>query len=105
MGVMYTPPKWSWVAVVALLAIDTVFLALVTWVSRQAGWSPLHTLSLAAGGAMAYGVHAFTGKPLVGGLLGMRISNTVFFAAAVWLIGLAARRVIRHQSLDCPGSI
>jgi hypothetical protein len=105
MGVMYTPPKWGWVAVGALLAIDAVFLALVAWISRQAGWSPLHTLSLAAGGAMAYGIHAFSGKPLVGGLLGMRISNAVFFAAALWLIGLATRRVIRHQTPDGPGSI
>ena len=99
MGVMYTPPKWGWAAVCALLAIDAVFLVLLTWVSRQTGWSALHTLSLAAGGALAYGIHAFTGRPLVGGLLGMRISNTVFLAAAVCLIWLAARRVIRYQTL------
>jgi hypothetical protein len=105
MGVMYTPPQWGWVAVGALLAIDAVFLVLVTWVSRKTGWSRLQTLSLAAGGALAYGVHAFTGKPLVGGLLGMRISNAVFFVAAACLIGLAARRVIRCQTLDGPGSI
>jgi hypothetical protein len=29
----------------------------------------------------------------------MRISNTVFLAAAAWLIGLGARRVIRYQTL------
>jgi hypothetical protein len=99
MGVMYTPPKWGWAAVCALLAIDAVFLVLLTWVSRQTGWSALHTLSLAAGGALAYGIHAFTGRLLIGGLLWMRISNTVFLAAAVCLIWLAARRVIRYQTL------
>jgi hypothetical protein len=99
MGVMYTPPMWGWAAVGALLAIDAVFLVLVTFFSRQTGWSALHTLSLAAGGALAYGLHAFSQDPLVGGLLWMRISNTVFLAAAVWLLWLDARRVIRHQTL------
>ena len=99
MGVMNTPPKWGWAAVGALLAIDAVFLFLVTLFSRQTGWSALHALSLAAGGALVYGIHAFTARPLVGGLLWMRISNTVFLAAAAWLIGLGARRVIRYQTL------
>ncbi len=99
MGVMNTPPKWGWAAVGALLAIDAVFLVLVTFFSRQTGWSAQHTLSLAAGGALAYGIHAFTQQPLLGGLLWMRISNTVFLAAAVWLVWLAARRVIRYQTL------
>jgi hypothetical protein len=96
---MNAPPKWGWAAVGALLAIDAVFLVLVTFFSRQTGWSALHVLILAAGGALVYGIHAFTARPLVGGLLWMRISNTVFLAAAVWLIWLAARRVIRYQML------
>jgi hypothetical protein len=99
MGVLNTPPKWGWAAVSALLVIDAVFLILVTLFSRQTGWSALHALSLAAGGALGYGIHAFTERPLVGGMLGMRISNTVFLAAAVWLIWLDARRVIRYQTL------
>jgi hypothetical protein len=99
MGVMNTPPKWGWAAVGALLAVDAVFLVLVTFLSRQTGWSATHALSLAAGGALGYGIHAFTQRPLVGGLLWMRISNTVFLAAAVWLIWLGARRVIRYQTL------
>ena len=97
MGVMNTPPKWGWAAVGAFLAIDAVFLVLVTLFSRQTGWSALHVLSLAAGGALVYGIHAYTARPLVGGLLWMRISNTVFLAAAVWLIWLGARRVIRYH--------
>jgi len=99
MGVMNTPPKWGWAAVGALLAIDAVFLVLVTLFSRRTGWSALHVLSLATGGALVYGIHAFTAKPLIGGLLWMRISNTVFLAAAVWLIWLGARRVIRYRTL------
>jgi hypothetical protein len=99
MGVMKTPYKWGWAAVAAMLALDAVFLVLVALFSRQTGWSALHVLSLAAGGALVYGIHAFTAKPLIGGLLWMRIGNTVFLAAAVWLIWLGARRVIRYQTL------
>jgi hypothetical protein len=97
MGVMYTPPAWGWAAVGAMLALDAVFLVLVTWVSRKKEWSALHTLSLAAGGALAYGIHAFTQKPLIGGVLWMRISTAVFLAAAVWLIWLGAKRIIRYR--------
>jgi len=100
MGVLNAPSKWGWAAVGAMLTFDAVFLVLVTLFSRQTGWSALHTLSLAAGGALVYGIHAFfTLRPLVGGLLWMRISNTVFLAAAVWLIWSCARRVIRYQTL------
>jgi hypothetical protein len=99
MSVMKTPYKWGWAAVGVMLAIDAVFLALVALFSRRTGWSALHVLSLAAGGALVYGIHAFMAKPLVGGVLGMRISNAVFVATAVGLIGLGARRVIRYQTL------
>jgi hypothetical protein len=99
MGVLSTPPKWGWAAVGALLMIDTAFLVLVTFFSRQSGWNALHTLSLEAGGALGYGILAFTRRPLVGGPLEMRISNTVCLTAAVWLIWLGAKRVIRCQRL------
>ena len=98
MGVLYTPPRWGWVAVGALLAIDVVFLALVASLSCEKRWTAPHVLSLAAGGALGYGIHAFTQRPLVGGLIWMRISNVVFLAAAVWLIWLGARRVMRYQT-------
>jgi len=98
MGVMSTPPLWGWGAVGLLLALDGVFLGLVWVFSRRTGWSSLHTLSLAAGGALTYGVHAFLQKPLLGGLLWGRISNAVFFVIALWLIWLAARRVLRYQT-------
>jgi len=98
MGVMSTPPLWGWGAVGLLLALDGVFLGLVWMFSRRTRWSLLHTLSLAAGGALTYGVHAFLQKPLLGGLLWGRISNAVFLAIALWLIWLAARRVLRYQT-------
>ena len=93
MGVMFTPPRWGWAAVGALLAIDVTFLILVRLFSRRTGWSAMHILSLAAGGALSYGVHAFTSRPLIGGLLSMRISNAVLLAATMGLIWLDARRV------------
>lgn len=98
MGVMNTPPKWGWAAVCVLLTVDAVFIVLITLFSRQTGWSALHVLSLAAGGALVYGIRAYFAKPLIGGLLWMRISNTVCLAAAVWLIWLATRRVIRYHA-------
>lgn len=98
-GVLKTPPAWGWAAVGAMLMIDAVFLVLVTFFSRQTGWGSLHTLSLAAGGALDYGILALTRRPLIGGVAWMRISNMVFLAAAVWLIGLAVRRVLRYRTL------
>lgn len=100
MGVLLVPPTWDWVAVNALLVFDAVFLIFVALFSRKTGWGALHTLSLAAGGALDYGIHAFVARPLFGGLLWMRISNVVCLAAAVWLIWLCARRIIRYQLPD-----
>lgn len=97
LGVLYTPPTWGWAAVGVLLLIDVLYLALITFFSRQANWRALYTLSLAAGGAVAYGVHAFTQKPLLGGLTAMRISNTVLLIGAICLIWLGARRVVLSE--------
>jgi len=95
-AVLKTPPEWGWVAVCVLVAIDVAFLVFVRFFSRQNGWSALHILGLAAGGALGYGILAFTRKPLIGGLLWMRISNTVFLAITIWLIWLGAKRVIHY---------
>jgi RsiW-degrading membrane proteinase PrsW (M82 family) len=47
----------------------------------------LHTLSLAAGGALAYGIHAFWETPVAGGNGALaRVGNAVFLAAATALI-------------------
>ncbi len=99
MGLLKATTDWGWPAAGAMLAFDLVFLILVTFFSRRSGWSALHTLSLAAGGALDYGIHAFTAKPLAGGVRWMRISHVVFLAAAVWLIWLGARRILRYQKV------
>jgi hypothetical protein len=99
--VLILPPTWNWGAVAAMLTIDLAFLASVSVLSRRAGWNPLHIFSLAAGGAVAYGVHAFIGHPVVpGSILAARISNAVFLAAALVVIAIGARRTA--QSLTAP---
>jgi len=83
-----------------MLAIDIVFLAPVFVLSRRAAWTPLHILSLAAGGALAYGTHAFLQPPVAGGsnLVVARIGNVIFLAAAVAVIVAGARRTARFVS-------
>ena len=98
MGVLKAK-DWGWSAAGAMLTFDAVFLVLVIFFSRQGGWSPLHTLSLAAGGALDYGIHAFAAKPVAGGLRWMLISHVVFLVAALWVIWVGARRVIRYKKL------
>ena len=98
LGSMSVPPTWGWGAVEVMLAIDVVFLGTVWMASRRAAWSALHTLSLAAGGAITYGVHAFLQKPLIGGVLWGRIGNGVFLAVAIGLIALGVKRVSRLTS-------
>jgi hypothetical protein len=94
-SVLFTPPVWNWGAVAAILAIDLAFLVFVRVLSQRATWTLLHTLSLAAGGALAYGLHAFIPKPLFGAVLAARIGNIVFLAAAIALIAAGARRTAR----------
>lgn len=103
-GILKTPPDWGWVAVCVLAAIDVAFLVFVRFFSRQNGWSALHILGLAAGGALGYGILAFTRKPLIGGLLWMRIGNAVFLAATICLIWLGATRLISYQTMRRPSS-
>ena len=59
--------RWGWGAVAAMLAVDAVFLLMVFALSSRRGWTLLHTLSLGAGGAVAYGLHAFRQTPFGGG--------------------------------------
>lgn len=96
-GVLLDPPSLNWGAVAIMLAIDVAFLGSIGILSRRAAWTPLHILSLAAGGAIAYGTHAFLQPPVVGGspLLLARIGNGVFLAAAIIVILLGATRTAR----------
>jgi hypothetical protein len=93
-SVVSTPPSWGWGAVMAMTIVDVIFLGIVWMLSRRAAWSALHMVSLAAGGAIAYGIHAFLQKPLTpGALVWARIGNGVFLCVAIGLIRLGAKRV------------
>lgn len=98
LGVLLDFPTLNWGAVVIMLVIDFLFLLVVSVFSRRAAWTPLHILSLAAGGAIAYGTHAFLQPPVAGAanhLLAARIGNAVFLAAALALIAAGALRTAR----------
>lgn len=91
------PQRWGWGSVAAMLALDAAFLALVYAVSSRRAWSPLHTFSLGAGGALAYGLAAFTQPPVVGGPGPIvLISHVAFLTVAVALIVLGAKRSSAH---------
>jgi len=85
-------PRWGWGAVAAMLALDAVFLLMTYALSSRSGWTLLHTLSLGAGGAVAYGLHAFLQRPFGGGIVLARVGNVIFLLIAVGLIARGARR-------------
>jgi hypothetical protein len=91
----FVPMRWGWGAVGTMLALDAVFLLMVYALSRRTSWTLLHTLSLGAGGAVAYGLHAFFQKAFGGGVVLARVGNVIFLAIALVLIALAWRRTSR----------
>lgn len=97
MGVLLVPPMWNWGAFAAMAALDAVFLAGLFLMQERAGWTALHTLSVAAGGAFAYGIHAFWAKPVFGGqpMALVRVGNAVFLLLAVAMVMAGARRTAR----------
>ena len=104
LGVTLAPSRWGWGAVSVMVLLDVAFLTGVWMLSRRVGWGALHTLSLAAGGAMAYGVHSFTERPLVAGaLLWARISNAVFVLIAVVIVAVAARKSLTFDGGESGG--
>jgi hypothetical protein len=87
MAVLLTPPGWKWGAFAAMLAVDFLFLSLVWVLSRRSAWTALHTLSLGAGGALAYGAHAFFGETVVTCPRWLvRCGNAFFLALALAII-------------------
>lgn len=92
-AVQLTPPSAGWAAVAAMLAVDIAFLVIIAVLSRGAGWTSLHTLGLAAGGAIEYGVHAFMMKSFGASTRAMSwAGNVIFLAIAIALIVIAAKR-------------
>jgi hypothetical protein len=88
----FVPMRWGWGAVGAMLAVDAVFLLMAFVLSRRTGWTLLHTFSLGAGGAIAYGLHAFRQQAFGGGIVLSRVGNVIFLAIALVLIVVGARR-------------
>jgi hypothetical protein len=86
------PMRWGWGAVAAMLTVDAVFLLLVYVLSSRRSWTLLHTFSLGAGGAIAYGLHAFRQQAFGGGVVLARVGNVIFLLIAFVLIAVGARR-------------
>jgi hypothetical protein len=86
-------PMLGWGAVVIMGVADLLFLVFLHGLSRRRDWTPLHTLSVAAGGAVLYGVHAFLGHPVVRSRPWVvLLSHVLFLLLAVSVVAIAVRR-------------
>ncbi len=88
--------KWNWAAPAFMLAVDLVFLIGLWLFSHRTAWTPLHTLSVGAGGALVYGVHAFMQPPVVPCPKGIALASHVLFL--VLALAVAAIAVFRTRS-------
>jgi hypothetical protein len=99
------PMHWGWGAFAAFVSLDAAFLVILATLSRRPAWQPIHTLSIAAGGALAYGLHAFIENPVIPvSNAAARIGNAIFLAIALAIIVLAARRTARASSIASQAS-
>lgn len=99
MCVMGTSPQLGWGACAIMFAADVIFLVLAAVFSRRKGWRPVHTASVAGGGALVYGVHAFLLMPVVPtSVLMARVGNVVFLIAAVAVVIAATSRSTRTRA-------
>jgi magnesium-transporting ATPase (P-type) len=84
-AVMLPPLQWDWLAVAWTIGLRLF--------SQCSAWTPLHTLSVGAGGALLYGVHAFLQPPVVPCPRGVVLpSHILFLTLAIAVIALAVRR-------------
>jgi hypothetical protein len=91
-AVMLPPLQSDWLAVAWTLAADLIFLIGLRLFSRCSAWTPLHTLSIGAAGALVYGVHAFLQPPVVPCPKWVVLpSHILFLALALALIAIAIR--------------
>ena len=85
--------KWNWGAPALMLGIDLVFLLGLGLFSERSAWTPLHTLSVGAGGALVYGVHAFMQPPIVPCSKSIALaSHALFLVLALAVIAIAVHR-------------
>jgi hypothetical protein len=88
--------KWNWAAPAFMLAVDLVFLVGLGLFSYRSAWTPMHTLSVGAGGALLYGVHAFMQPPIVPCPKSIALaSHVLFLVLAVVVVAIAVRRTRR----------
>lgn len=88
-----TNANLGWAAVAWILAVDLIFLLLLWIFSRRRSWTPLHTCSIGAAGALVYGVHAFMQGPIVQASKGIVLmSHMLLLALAIAVIAIAAHR-------------
>jgi hypothetical protein len=92
-AVFLSPILWDWGAVAWMLAVDLAFLIALGLFSRWSAWTPLHTLSVGAGGALLYGAHAFMQGPVVPCPKWVVLpGHVLFLGLALAVIALGVRR-------------
>ncbi len=92
-AVLLPPLQSDWLAVAWTLAADLIFLIGLRLFSQRSSWTPLHTLSIGAAGALVYGVHAFLQPPVVPCPKWVVLpSHILFLALALAVIAIAIRR-------------
>jgi hypothetical protein len=92
-AVFLAPVTLGWVAVAWILTADVLFLFFLWLFSRRNTWTPLHTFSIGAAGALVYGAHAFIGNPVVPASKSIILaSHVLLLALALAVIAIAARR-------------
>jgi hypothetical protein len=98
-AVFLAPANLNWVAVGWIFAVDLAALIIVGVFSRRSGWTPLHTFSLGAGGAVFYGVHAFL-QPLIipSPAWVVLVGHAVFLGLTVAVILVGTRRTRRLEA-------
>jgi hypothetical protein len=92
-AIFLSPILWDWGAVILMLGVDLVFLVGIGLFSQCEGWTPLHTLSVGAGGALLYGAHAFMQSPVVPCPKVIALASQVLFMVlALVVVALGAGR-------------
>jgi hypothetical protein len=95
-------PGWRTAGVYVALYVLTA--ALVAAWSRRAGWGAAHVLALAGGALLAYAVHGFAQRPMLGPAGPVDLAgNAVLAAGALALVAAGARAVGRERAGGCPG--
>lgn len=100
-AVFLSPIFWDWGAVVLMAAVDLVFLLGIGLFSKCEGWTPLHTFSVGAGGALLYGAHAFMQGPVVPCPKSIALaSHVLFMVLALVVVAAAALRTRRFVAIE-----